>query len=166
MRGCRNVQSFLQLLFVLGYFIKRLSNNCIYWFCLKTIKFRFARELLYPSPPAPPSPSGARSTPLNQPSAEENHTTAALLRGNYCIGRFRRHLVPYKCSQIGRSYLLHLFFRMIREAVGLSKAHLGADAFYCHRREVRQPTPCCMRPSKQVVLFIERHTCNKLGWDR
>ena len=76
------------------------------------------------------------------------------------------YLVPYKCSQIGRSYLLHLFFRMIREAVGLSKAHLGADAFYCHRREVRQPTPCCMRPSKQVVPFIERHTCNKLGWDR
>ena len=85
---------------------------------------------------------------------------------NYCIRRLRRHLVPYKCSQIGRSYLLHLFFRMIREAVGLSKAHLGADAFYCHRREVRQPTPCCMRPSKQVVPFIERHTCNKLGWDR
>ena len=97
---------------------------------------------------------------------EENHTTAALLRGNYCIRQLRCHLVPYKCSQIGRSYLLHLFFRMIREAVGLSKAHLGADAFYCHRREVRQPTPCCMRPSKQVVLFIERHTCNKLGWDR
>ena len=30
----------------------------------------------------PPSPAGARSTPLNQPSAEENHTTAAMLRGN------------------------------------------------------------------------------------
>ena len=89
----------------------------------------------------------------------------------YCVGTTvspanAAHLVPYKCSQIGRSYLLHLFFRMIREAVGLSKAHLGADAFYCHRREVRQPTPCCMRPSKQVVPFIERHTCNKLGWDR
>ena len=97
---------------------------------------------------------------------EKNHTTAALLRGNYCIRRFRRHLVPYKCSQIGCSYPLHLFFHMIREAVGLSKAHLGADAFYCHRREVRQPTPCCMRPSKQVVPSIERHTCNKLGWDR
>ena len=84
----------------------------------------------------------------------------------HLIRQLRCHLVPYKCSQIGRSYLLHLFFRMIREAVGLSKAHLGADAFYCHRREVRQPTPCCMRPSKQVVPFIERHTCNKLGWDR
>ena len=84
----------------------------------------------------------------------------------HLIRQLRCHLVPYKCSQIGRSYLLHLFFRMIWEAVGLSKAHLGADAFYCHRREVRQPTPCCMRPSKQVVPFIERHTCNKLGWDR
>ena len=96
----------------------------------------------------------------------ENRTTKADALRNCCIRRLRRHLVPYKCSQIGRSYLLHLFFRMIREAVGLSKAHLGADAFYCHRREVRQPTPCCMRPSKQVVPFIERHTCNKLGWDR
>ena len=101
---------------------------------------------------------------LENGMTEKQNNLASL--ENYCIRRLRRHLVPYKCSQIGRSYLLHLFFRMIREAVGLSKAHLGADAFYCHRREVRQPTPCCMRPSKQVVLFIERHTCNKLGWDR
>ena len=80
MRGCRNVQSFLQLLFVLGYFIKRLSNNCIYWFCLKTIKPRFARELLYPSATLTPSPFGARLTPLNLASLEELHLLSRLRR--------------------------------------------------------------------------------------
>ena len=126
---------------------------------MKTIKPDFVRgNQPYPPRSGPPSPSGKASLKNIQPQ---------LCCGEMqLIRRLRRHLVPYKCSQIGRSYLLHLFFHMIREAVGLSKAHLGADAFYCHRREVRQPTPCCMRPSKQVVPFIERHTCNKLGWDR
>ena len=47
----------LQLLFLLQYSIKGLSNKCIYWFYMKTSKPRFAQELLY-SPASPgPSPS-------------------------------------------------------------------------------------------------------------
>ncbi|WP_443794864.1 hypothetical protein, partial [Dialister hominis] len=43
MTKCTIISS--QLLFLLGYFINGLSNKCIYWFCLKTSKPRFAREL-------------------------------------------------------------------------------------------------------------------------
>ena len=43
MTKCTIISS--QLLFPLGYFINGLSNKCIYWFCLKTSKPRFAREL-------------------------------------------------------------------------------------------------------------------------
>ena len=48
---------FATAFFLLEYSIRGLSNMCIYWFCLKTTKPRFTRELLY-SPASPgPSPS-------------------------------------------------------------------------------------------------------------
>ena len=55
MTKCTIISS--QLLFPLGYFINGLSNKCIYWFCLKTSKPRFARELLYSLASSGPSPS-------------------------------------------------------------------------------------------------------------
>ena len=57
-RGCDKMcNHFATAFFLLEYSIRGLSNMCIYWFCLKTTKTRFTRELLY-SPASPgPSPS-------------------------------------------------------------------------------------------------------------
>ena len=57
-RGCDKMcNHFATAFFLLEYSIRGLSNMCIYWFCLKTTKPRFTRELQY-SPASPgPSPS-------------------------------------------------------------------------------------------------------------